>query len=102
MKRNKYVVRLLQIAENDLNGIITYIAAENRNAAEAITSRIEKTLHYLSVNPYLEKIPGEEDLAGAGYRFIIVQNYLIFYTIEGHTILVHRIIHGARDYIYLL
>lgn len=102
MKRNKYVVRLLQIAENDLNGIITCVAAENRNAAEAIASRIEKTLHYLSVNPYLGKIPGEEELAGAGYRFIIVQNYLIFYTVEGHTILVHRIIHGARAYIHLL
>ena len=37
-----------------------------------------------------------------GYRFLVVQNYLIFYTVENHTIWVHRIIHGARDYLSLL
>ncbi|MBL7995484.1 type II toxin-antitoxin system RelE/ParE family toxin, partial [bacterium] len=39
---------------------------------------------------------------GAGYRYLIVDNYLIFYTIEEETIFVHRIIHGARDYRRLL
>jgi len=37
-----------------------------------------------------------------GYRFLVVQNYLIFYTIEDRTIWVHRILHGARDYLSLL
>jgi plasmid stabilization system protein ParE len=32
-----------------------------------------------------------------GYRFLIVDDYLIFYTISRKTVLVHRIIHGARD-----
>jgi toxin ParE1/3/4 len=50
----------------------------------------------------LGKIPNEEELADMGYRFLVVQNYLIFYTIEHNTLWVHRIIHGARDYLSLL
>ena len=37
-----------------------------------------------------------------GYRLLIVENYLIFYEIENRTILVHRILDGARDYLSLL
>lgn len=33
-----------------------------------------------------------------GYRYLIVDDYLIFYTVEQRSIYVHRIIHGARNY----
>lgn len=102
MKRNKYSVRLLKIAEDDLYDIVSYIAVENKTASELIAARIEKALTQLAVIPYLGRIPNEEELAQLGYRFIVIQNYLIFYTVKKHTVLVHRIIHGARDYFELL
>ena len=102
MKRIKYTIRLLRAAEDDLNEIITYIAVDNRAAAESIAIRIEKNLAYLSYHPYLGKIPIEEELARLGYRFLIVQDYLIFYTIEEQTVWVHRILHSARDYLNLI
>ncbi len=102
MKQPKYAIRFLQAAEDDFREIITYIALDNPSAAEAVADKIENSLSNLSAYPLLDKIPNEEELANMGYRFLIVQNYLIFYTIEGHTIWVHRIIHGARDYLSLL
>jgi toxin ParE1/3/4 len=102
MKQPKFAIRLLQAAEDDFREIVTYIALDNPSAAGALADRIEKSLSNLSVHPLLGKIPKEEELANIGYRFLVVQNYLIFYTIEGHTIWVHRIIHGARDYLSLL
>ena len=102
MRQPKYTIRLLQAAEEDFREIITYIALDNPPAAEAVANRIEDTLSKLSTFPLLGKIPIEEELANMGYRFLVVQNYLIFYTIENHTIWVHRIIHGARDYLSLL
>ncbi len=102
MKQPKYAVRLLQIAEDDLNEIVTYIAAENLTAAEAIAARIEKNLSHLCNHPFIGRVPEEEELVRLGYRYLIVQDYLIFYTIEGQTILIHRIMHGARDYLRLL
>jgi toxin ParE1/3/4 len=102
VNRRKYTVRLLRIAEDDFNEIVTYIAAENRAAAEMTATKIEKNLTRLSLYPYLGKIPKDEELRRLGYRFLVVENYLIFYTIEEQAILIHRIIHGARDYLKLL
>lgn len=101
MSQSEYSVRLLRIAEDDLMEIISYIAADRPSAAEKLATRIEKNLHLLSRNPHSGRIPNEEELLRVGYRYIVVENYLIFYTIEGKTILVHRILHGARDYLKL-
>lgn len=102
MKRDKLTIRLLPVAEEDLDEIISYIAVDNLRAAEALATRIEKSLLHLSVHPYLGRIPNEEELANAGYRYLIVENYLIFYIVEDREIVIHRIIHGARDYRRLL
>jgi plasmid stabilization system protein ParE len=64
--------------------------------------KIENSLSGLVTFPLLGKIPSEEVLAGMGYRFLTVNNYLVFYTVEEKIIWVHRIIHGARNYISLL
>lgn len=98
MPTNKYQVRLLKVAEDDFTEIVSYIAAENPVAAEAIADKIEKNLLLLSENPQLGRIPRDEDIRLIGYKYIIVQNYIILYTIEQKTILVHRILHGARNY----
>ena len=98
MSRPKCTVRLLRAAEDDFTEIVMYLAADNPPAAEALAATIEKSLNLLSHNPRLGRIPKEDDLVHLGYRYLIVQNYLIFYTIEEQTIFVHRIIHGARDY----
>lgn len=102
MSRSNYTVRLLQAAEDDLTEIVTYIAADRPSAAEFVARKIEKNLQLLSKFPYLGRIPNEEELIKVGYRYLVVQNYLVFYTIEGQAIYVHRILHGARDYLSLL
>jgi toxin ParE1/3/4 len=101
MSRPEYTVRLLRIAEDDLTEIVTYISAERPAAADMLASKIEKNLNLLSKQPYLGRIPNEEELGRLGYRYLVVQDYLMFYTIEEQTIYVHRILHGARDYLSL-
>jgi toxin ParE1/3/4 len=102
MPTSKYQIRLLRITEEDFTEIISFIAADNLTAADAMANKIEKYLELLSENPNLGRIPREEEIRNLGYRYLIVQSYLIFYTIEGKTIFIHRILHGARDYKTLL
>ena len=102
MPTNKFQIRLLKIAEEDFTEIVSFIADENPTAAEAIADKIEKNLELLSENPKLGRIPRDEEIRNLGYRYIIVQSYLIFYTIEERTIFIHRILHGARNYKSLL
>ena len=98
MRTNKYQIRLLSIAEEDFTEIISFIAADNQKAAAVLADNIENNLELLSQNPKLGRIPRENEIRKLGYRYLIVQNYLIFYTIENKSILIHRILHGARDY----
>ncbi len=102
MSRPKYKIRLLRVAEDDFTEIIMYVAADRPSAAETLATTIEKNIRQLSFNPHLGRVPKEEELARLHYRYLVVENYLIFYTIEGGTISVHRILHGARDYLSLL
>lgn len=102
MPTDKYQVRLLSIAEEDFTEIISFIAADNLTAADAIANKIEKNLELLSQNPNLGRIPREEEIRNLGYRYLNVQNHLIIYTIEEKTIFIHRILHSARNYRSLL
>lgn len=98
MPRDKYQIRFLRVADEDLTEIISYIAADNPTTANTIADKIEKNIELLSENPILGRIPRDEDIKNLGYRYIIIQNYIVFYTIEERTILIHRILHGARNY----
>jgi toxin ParE1/3/4 len=102
MPADNYQIRFLSIAEEDFTEIVSYIAADNPKAADSIADKIEKNLVLLSKNPKLGRIPREDEMKNLGYRYFIVENYLIFYTIEEKTILIHRILHGARNYKTLL
>ncbi|HTK82722.1 MAG TPA: type II toxin-antitoxin system RelE/ParE family toxin [Bacteroidota bacterium] len=101
MSRSKYNIKLLRIAEDDLAEIISYISADRPSAAEALATKIENDLDLLAENPHSGRVPEEEDLVRLHYRYLVVENYLIFYVIEGQTMYVHRILHGARDYLSL-
>jgi addiction module RelE/StbE family toxin len=98
MPKNKYQIRFLKIAEEDFTEIVSYIAADNSKAANVIETKIEENLELLSVDPLLGRIPRDKEIRKLRYRCIIVQNYIIFYTIENKTIYIHRILHSARDY----
>lgn len=50
----------------------------------------------------LGPVPRDPDIAQLGYRYLIIGEYLAFYKIEGSQILIHRILHGARDYSEIL
>ena len=102
MRINNFSIRLLSIAEEDFTEIISFIAADNIKVAANLADKIEKNLELLSDNPLLGKSPSDSDLKLLGYRYLIIENYLIFYTIEKRTILIHRMLHGARNYKSLL
>src|SRR6266498_6144787 len=65
-------------------------------------NNIERKLARLEKFPELGGVPSDPDLAAVGYRFLVIGNYLIFYTLEPRSVLIHRILHGARDYRQLL
>ena len=98
----KYSVRLLSVAEEDLASILDYISVDNHIAAHKLLESFEDKLELLKDNPLLGKLPADETLKEFGYRYLVVSSYLVFYVIRSHDVVVHRILHGARNYLELI
>ena len=58
--------------------------------------KLDKLVGLLENNPLLGRIPRHEKLREYGYRVLIVESYLVFYIVRGHTVEVHRVIHASR------
>ena len=102
MSKNRFALRLLSIAEQDFLDIIEYLAAESPVAAHTMMDQIEKRLQQLRDYPFLGKVPADTKLARMGYRVLVAGNYLAFYKVCGKTVVIYRIIHGARNILPLL
>lgn len=99
---DRYQVRLLPVAEEDLDEIVGYVALDDVDAALKLAGRIEASLEKLSSFPKLGRVPRDSDLREVGYRYVVIGEWLAFYTIEKRTVFVHRILHGRRAYKELL
>ena len=69
-------------------------------AAEELLFKIRETIENLATFPLL----GRELKLKAGYRWLRVGNYMIFYTVNEteRTVTVMRILYGASDYLVKL
>lgn len=95
----KCQINITKAAEDDLAGIIEYIANDNPAAALKLADEIQENNIRLKDFPLRGATPKNRRLARLGYRMIIVGNYLIFYNNEAAEI--RRIFSSQRDYQFL-
>ena len=100
---NNFTVRLLMEARLELRDIANYHKMKvGVISARRITNRILDALDRLSAFPEMGITPSARMIAEAGYRILIVEEYLCFYSIVGDSILVSHIVHGSVDYVKIL
>jgi addiction module RelE/StbE family toxin len=97
-------LHLSEAAQNDLEEIKTYISSELENPTAALSTvgRITKSIRILR----------DHALAGAplssiadvdnNYRFLVSENYMVFYRTNGSEVFVDRVLYGRRDYLRIL
>ena len=97
-------LRLSPLARQDLQEISNYIATELASPGAAqktlakILSRISKLARYPKIGaPLNSKIAPRTD-----YRFLICENYIIFYRCENKIVYIDRVLHSRRDFIKIL
>ncbi len=93
----KLVIRYLPIAQDDLIEIYDWIAKDSPGRASSFVKKIDKRISALAQSPNLGRIPHHPRLKEFGYRVLILDAYLVFYIIRGHTVEIHRVIHGSRN-----
>ena len=100
MKKNNYEIKYLSSYIEDLTRILNYIMynLENENATERLLENINKAIIERSLSPEsYEKYNRSKNSNYAWYR-IYVENYTIFYTVEGNTMEIVRILSNRRDF----
>lgn len=96
-RKNK--LSILPQAQAELDEIArVYKALSGPNYARKITDAIYDALDQLALFPMSGPMVQDEQLSAAGYRYILVKKYLIFYRALGDTVFVYHIAHGASNY----
>jgi plasmid stabilization system protein ParE len=95
-------VDITDAAENGILSTADYIANVLKApiAANNLLDELEKIEHTLSETPYIyPKVP-DDYLAGKGLHFVMVKNFILFYTIndEEQKVYVIRFLYGRRDW----
>lgn len=86
--------RLAADAVADLDAIFEYIAEDNPRRAVSFIDEIIQRFDVIATRPLT--FPAREDLA-PGLRAGLHRPYLILFCINGDTVQIVRVIHGARD-----
>lgn len=94
----------LPAAERDLGCIFLYIKDELHNeiAARNIATKILRRAQMLAKFPDMGASFGSIDVKLSGYRYVIVDNYLIIYKVAETEVCVVRILYARSDYVQLL
>lgn len=88
-------------AVDDMDEIFSFISQDNVSSAENMLEKLDYQIAGLADFPNMGSVLSDEEytLIQRGYRFIVVNPYLIFYRIIDNTVIIHRILHGRRDYL---
>lgn len=101
-----YRLRIAKTAERDIDDTADYIEFSLMNpiAADHLFELIEEKLSPLSSNPKTHPIVDEPVLRVWRIRFVVVNNYFAFYTIDESEKIVHivRFLYGKRNCIHIL
>jgi len=87
-------IRWLRTAQRNLDDEITFIAAEDPQAAQRTLSRIREAIALLEIQPGLGhpgRVPGTRELVVANSR------YLIPYRVNRQTVEILRVFHTSRQ-----
>lgn len=73
--------------ENDLDDTLNYISNKLYSplSAQNLLNKAEKIISNINDDPFLYPKCRNESLAQKGYRYAIVNNYLLFYSVDEDT-----------------
>lgn len=101
-----YKLIVSELAHQDLDNIVSYIAIQLANpaAASEFLDEVEKCYGYLKDNPGMYEVCRNMRLEKEGYRRAVIKNYVVVYKTneEAKTVFILRFFYGAQDYIKLL
>ena len=104
IERKKFKLHYSKEALRDLDEVWEFYRDEYQNVDAAvkiidkITNDIDQLEDFPELGPMLSSIADVRSI----YRFLVSDQYLSFYRINGETIEIDRVLYGRRDYLSIL
>ena len=99
MAEKNYAVRILDPAQGEMEEIARlYLSLVGAESARRITNKIYDALEQLTRFPLSGPPMRETELRNLGYRFLVVEKYIVIYRLIGDTVFVYHIFDGRSDY----
>lgn len=95
-------VRVLRRAVRDLEEIRRYVERDRPLVAGNFLDSLLTAIGALAQHPLRGARPRDGRLRGLGYRYLIVESYLLFYKVGRKVVRVYRVLHGRQRYQVLL
>jgi plasmid stabilization system protein ParE len=101
-----YKLIVTELAHQDLDNIVSYIADQLANPAAAsnFLDEVDKCYGYLKNNPLMYSKCQDSRLEKEGYRKAVLKNYIIIYKVDedAKKVSILRFFYGAQDYAKLI
>lgn len=100
-------MRKIKISEDaycDIEEMFSYISQDSKKTASKLRQEIYDRIKSLQEFPFIGPAVSEEDAPGAdrGYRYIVVNPYLVFYRVMDNRIVIARILHARQNWLQVL
>jgi addiction module RelE/StbE family toxin len=104
MEHRPYSYEFTPLAAEDMASIFDYISLElsSPQAAENLIDKIQAAVELVCDFPFSRPTLNDHAFKGKGYRLLVVDNFNLFYAVNGSTVIIKRVIYGRRDYTALL
>jgi plasmid stabilization system protein ParE len=98
----KYKIKIYSAAKMDINDIVSYLNTLSPQIAIKYYDLLVEKIGSLAEMP--QRCPFVRDVAlkAKGYRFLIAENYLVFFVIQDDTVQIRRILYNKREYQWFL
>jgi toxin ParE1/3/4 len=97
-----YKIKIYKTAQQDLREIVEYLNSLSPDAAIKYYDLILEKIGSLVHMPERFVLAKDIGLRLRGYRTMVVNNYIVFYSIKGDLVQIRRIVYGRRQYETLL
>ena len=99
-----YKLKYAKSYHEDVKSTINYLkySLQNPIAAQRLRDEIRIKNKKIKENPFIYPVVPDEYLASKGYRFSMVNNFMIFYKVIEKQIEIIRFLYGYRDWMNLL
>jgi len=98
----QYKAKIFPTAQSDLRDIVEYLNTLSPDAAIRYYDLIIEKVETLTTIPERCPLAKDTQLRLRGYRTLLVNNYIVFYVINGKTVEIRRILYARRQYEGLL